>query len=415
MISDQAYLWFYLPGETEPVVCGIVAFDGQDHVFRYARSYLQRGDAIPLAPPNCVLGTLDGEEHRLDNELNSAIRDASPDAWGRNIMLREHANAPERRDDELGEIDFLLRTGPDRIGALDATDSPAHYRPQDSHAAPLEELLAAADRIDQGLPLDAHLDAALNHGTSVGGARPKALLHENGEYWIAKFSSSRDSADMVGIEGGGMALARLAGIKIADTRIVASLNKRVVLVRRFDRTVTPGGVCRRHMVSAMTLLGLDEYAVRAGYSSYLDLADVLRQYARNFRSDGEELFRRMVFNILIGNVDDHARNHACFWDGEWLELTPAYDVCPQPRTGMSADQAMIVGEWGRRSNLQNAVSACERFGLEPGEAQTIVDEITATVRNHWEQVFADAGVPEGDRHYLSRATLLSESVFYELT
>lgn len=414
MISEEAYLWLYLPGETEPVVCGVVAFDGQDHVFRYAKSYLQRDNAIPLAPPNGTLGALTGEEQILDDELNSAIRDASPDAWGRNIMLREHANAPGKSDNELGEIDFLLRAGPDRIGALDATDRPDHYLPKDTQAAPLEELLEAADRIDQGKPLDAHLDAALNHGTSVGGARPKALLHENGEFWIAKFSSSTDSADMVGIEAGGMALAKLAGIKVAETRIVEALNKRVILVRRFDRAVTPEGIHRRHMISAMTLLGLDEYAVRAGYSSYLDLADLLRQYARDFRSDGEELFRRMVLNILIGNVDDHARNHACFWDGECLDLTPAYDVCPQPRTGMSANQAMTVGKWGRQSNLQNAVGECERFGLGQDEAKAITEEITTTVRNNWENVFADSGVPEGDRRYLSQATLLSESIFYEL-
>jgi serine/threonine-protein kinase HipA len=414
MISEEAYLWFYLPGETEPVVCGIVAFNGQEPVFRYARSYLQRDNAIPLAPPNCKLGSLTGDEHILDDELNSVIRDASPDAWGRNIMLREHANAPGKNKNELGEIDFLLRAGPDRIGALDATDSPSHYLPKGSHAAPLEELLEAADRIDQGKPLDVRLDAALNHGTSVGGARPKALLHENREFWIAKFGSSRDSADMVGIEGGGMALAKMVGINVADTQIVESLNKQVILIRRFDRVVTPDGVHRRHMISAMTLLGLDEYAVRAGYSSYLDLADILRQYARDFNADGKELFRRMVLNILIGNVDDHARNHACFWDGEFLDLTPAYDVCPQPRTGMSADQAMIVGEWGRQSNLQNAVSNCERFGLGFDEATEVVEEMTATIRKNWRKVFADAGVPEGDLSYLSQATLLSESAFYKL-
>lgn len=414
MISDEAYLWLYLPGETEPVVCGIVAFNGQDYVFRYAKSYLQRDNAIPLAPPNCTLGSLDEEEHILDDELNSVIRDASPDAWGRNIILREHANAQDRYNNDPGEIDFLLGAGPDRIGALDATDTPTHYLPKASHTAPLEELLEAADRIDQGKPLDDRLDAALNHGTSVGGARPKALLHENDDFWIAKFSSSRDATDMVGIERGGMALAELAGINTAETRIVESLNKRVILVRRFDREVTPQGVHRRHMISAMTLLGLDEYAIRAGYASYLDLADILRQYARDFRSDGAELFNRMVLNILIGNVDDHARNHACFWDGEFLDLTPAYDICPQPRTGLSADQAMIVGRWGRQSNLQNAVSASERFGLGPDEGREIVEAMTATVRNNWETVFADSGVPEGDRRYLSRATLLSESIFHEL-
>lgn len=103
MISDEAYLWFYLPGENEPVVCGIVAFNGQEHVFRYARSYLQRDNAVPLAPPNGTLGSLTGEEHILDDELNSVIRDASPDAWGRNIMLREHANALVRTRTSLGD------------------------------------------------------------------------------------------------------------------------------------------------------------------------------------------------------------------------------------------------------------------------------------------------------------------------
>lgn len=414
MISEEAFLWLYLPGEADPVVCGVVAFNGYEHVFRYARSYLERENAIPLAPPGCTLGELTDDEYVLDAELNSPIRDASPDAWGRNVMMREYANAPGRKESELGEIDFLLRAGPDRIGALDATSDPKRYTPKKSHAAPLEDLLEAADRIDQGKALDPHLDAALNHGTSVGGARPKALLHQDGEYWIAKFSSSKDSADMVGIEGGGMQLAQSAGINVAETRIVKALNKRVILVRRFDRVVTPEGVYRRHMISAMTLLNLDEYAVRAGYSSYLELADVLRQYARDFQKDGAELFRRMVFNILIGNVDDHARNHACFWDGQFLDLTPAYDVCPQPRGGVSADQAMAVGKWGRKSNLENAISDCDRFGLEKDHASEIVEQMVDVVRKRWHETFAGAGTPDGDLNYLSQATILSESIFYHL-
>jgi serine/threonine-protein kinase HipA len=414
MISEKAFLWLYLPGKSDPVVCGVVAFNGYEPVFRYARSYLERENAIPLAPPGCTLGELTGDEYVLDTELNSPIRDASPDAWGRNVMMREYVNTPGRKEGELGEIDFLLRAGPDRIGALDTTSDPRSYVPKKSHAAPLEDLLEAADRIDRGMALDPRLDAALNHGTSVGGARPKALLHKDGDYWIAKFSSSKDSADMVGIEGGGMQLAQKAGINVAETRIVKVLNKRVILVRRFDRVVTPKGVCRRHMISAMTLLNLDEYAVRAGYSSYLDLADVLRQYARDFQKDGAELFRRMVFNILIGNVDDHARNHACFWDGQCLDLTPAYDVCPQPRTGISADQAMAVGEWGRKANLQNAISNCERFGLDNGHAKTVIEKMVNVVEKYWRETFSAAGTKDGDLNYLAQATILSESIFYEL-
>jgi len=414
MISDEAYLWLYLPGETSPVVCGVVAFDGVEHLFRYAASYLNREAAIPLAPPNCLLGKLTGAPIPLDFELNSAIRDASPDAWGRNVMIREHANAPGHKESDLGEIDYLLRAGPDRIGALDATSDPRQYIPKASHAAPLEDLLEAADRIDQGLPLEPHLDVALNHGTSVGGARPKALLQDDGEYWIAKFGSSKDATDMVGIEAGGMQLAQKAGINVANTRVVGVLNKRVILVRRFDRVVAPGGTHRRIMLSAMTLLGLDEYAIRAGYSSYLDLADILRQYALDFQRDGTELFRRMVFNILIGNIDDHARNHACFWNGYTLELTPAYDVCPQPRTGISADQAMTVGLWGRKANLQNAISDCARFGLGEQEALDLVRVMQDVVRNHWLSVFTEVGVPRADLNYLSQATILGESIFYKL-
>lgn len=211
-----------------------------------------------------------------------------------------------------------------------------------------------------------------------------------------------------------MQLAQKAGLNVAETRIVEALNKRVMLVRRFDRNVTAEGVHRRHMISAMTLLNLDEYAVRAGYSSYLELADMLRQYARDFQKDGTELFRRMVFNILIGNVDDHARNHACFWDGHWLDLTPAYDVCPQPRAGISADQAMTVGEWGRKANLENAISDCERFGLDKGHATRMVKVMVDLVRKHWQETFSEAGTPNGDLTYLSQSTILSESIFYDL-
>lgn len=416
MISDHAYLWAYLPNQVEPVVCGVVAWDAfnQQYAFRYAKSYLQRPEAVPLSIPDRPLGELVDEDIPLDHELNSVIRDASPDAWGRNVMMREHGNQPGQEPEDLGEIDFLLRAGPDRIGAFDATDSPREYEPKQSHAAPLEDLLEAADRIDQGKRLDPHLDAALNHGTSVGGARPKALLTEAGDYWIAKFASSKDTWDMVGIEHGSMTLARMAGLDVAETQLASPLNKKVILVKRFDRVVSETSVYRRHMISAMTLLNLDEYEVRRGYSSYLDLADLLRKYARNFRDDGAELFGRMVFNILIGNTDDHARNHACFWDGEFLDLTPAYDVCPQPRAGLSADQAMEIGEWGRKSNLQNAISDCERFGLVVDEADEIMREMVKVVEGNWRQVFADAGVPDGHLDFLSTSTIASESVFYEL-
>lgn len=414
MISDQAYLWLYLPERTEPVVCGQVAFNGQDHVFRYAQSYRDRQDAIALAPPGCALGELTDEAWVLDDSLNSAIRDACPDGWGRTLIMRHYAHTPGLKARELGEMDFLLGAGPERIGALVATRD-AESAPQERiPEVPLETLLEAADRIDQGQALDSHLEAILRLGTGVGGARPKSLFQQEGEYWIAKFRSHRDPADMVGIEAGGMRLAQKTGIRVAETRIVEALGKRVLLVRRFDRQAGSDGTCRRHLMSAMMLLNLDEQGVHAGYSTYLGLADVLRRYARDFETDGPDLFRRMVFNILVGNIDDHVRNHACFWDGRYLELTPAYDVCPQPGAGLIAAQAMVVGQWGRRANLDNAISHCDRFGLGRKDATAMVAHMVKVVRSHWRAVFAEAGVPEGELDELSQTTILDESIFENL-
>jgi len=238
------------------------------------------------------------------------------------------------------------------------------------------------------------------------------LFRRGKSYLVAKFSSSRDTLNMIAAESGAMRLAAKAGLNVADTRVLEVSGKDVLLVRRFDRdTHATGHPTRRHMLSAMTLLDLDEYAVRTGEASYLELADVLRQYARDFERDGRELFRRMVFNILIGNTDDHARNHACFWDGTALDLTPGYDICPLPRLGHSADLAMVVGHQGRAATLNNALSQAERFGLSEHEAAECVDAMKLVVEKHWKELFSAAGMESGDIEYLAKATVLSPSIF----
>ena len=419
MISDRAYLWLFPPGQAEPVVCGVVAWNGAEYVFRYGKSYLARPDAIPLSIPGRPLGELTGEPYVLDHELSGAVRDAAPDAWGRRIIQREigktldpTGEAPYHLEGELGEIDYLLGAGTDRIGALDVTDRPDAYAPRAKPIRPLADALEAAERMERGQELDDDLDAALNHGTSIGGARPKVLFRRGKSWLVAKFSSSRDTLNMIAAESGAMRLAAKAGLNVADTRVLEVSGKDVLLVRRFDRdTHATGARTRRHMLSAMTLLDLDEYAVRTGEASYLELADVLRQYARVFEGDGRELFRRMVFNILIGNTDDHARNHACFWDGTALDLTPGYDICPQPRLGYSADLAMVVGHQGRAATLNNALSQAERFGLSEHEAAECVDAMHEVVEPHWKELFSAAGMEAGDIEYLAKATILSPSIF----
>jgi serine/threonine-protein kinase HipA len=166
----------------------------------------------------------------------------------------------------------------------------------------------------------------------------------------------------------------------------------VLVVERFDRVPSRGQ--RRHMLSALSLLDLDDTEARL--ASYPDLAELLRRLAADGAADAAQLYRRMIFNILIGNTDDHARNHACFWDGRWLKLTPAYDLVPTLRVGEEARQAMEVGHDGRASTLVNALSMAGRFGLTGKAAGAIVDEVESAIRARWEETFRGCGVPDPD-------------------
>ena len=170
------------------------------------------------------------------------------------------------------------------------------------------------------------------------------------------------------------------------------------------------------MLSALTLLDLDD--TEAALASYPDLSEVLLRFARDPAADRAELFRRMVFNILVGNEDDHAKNHACFWDGTHLRLTPAYDLVPQRRVGMEGRQAMIVGalgSGGRVSTLANAFTSAHRFGLDPDEAGVIAEGVLRAVREQWEQCFVDVQVPRNEIDALRGTSVLSPLAVGNLT
>lgn len=334
----EAYAWLWLPGQAAPVVCGkVAAGEGgpeAPHHFLYGRSYLAREDALPLLPHDLPLRPGD-QPSRLG--LHGVLRDASPDAWGRRVLIHRLRMSVERGERELTEIDHLLARG-NGLGALHFQDTPDAWRPPASASASLEQLMAAADAVEAGAPLPPELDLALLHGTSVGGARPKALLQEpaGGRRRLAKFGSSTDLFPMVRLEHLGLLLAQRVGIDTVAHERRAVLGRDVLLVDCFDAPLPGSG--RRHFFSALTALDLHEMEAR--YASYPDLADYLRRFARDPTAQCRELYRRMLFNILIGNTDDHARNHALFWDGQEVSLTPAYDICPLPRTGFEASQAM---------------------------------------------------------------------------
>lgn len=396
----EAYVWTWLPDRTEPVVAGRLAPTREGLQFNYGRSYLARADRVPLYLPELplqagVLPLLTGLS------MPGCLRDAAPDAWGRRVIINQLLGGVGADADTavLDELSYLLHSGSDRIGALDFQSSASQYLARQGGGASLDELLESASRVEQGLPLSAALAQVIQHGTEIGGARPKATLDGDGRKWIAKFSSSADVMPLVKAEFVAMRLAGLAGLDVAVVERVRAAGKDVLLVERFDRVADADGRWhRRALVSGLTLLGLDE--MMAAYASYEELADIIRHRFTQPRATLRELFGRLTFNILCGNTDDHARNHAACWDGERLSLTPAYDICPQSRAGQEATQAMkILGE-NRFSRLTVCLDAAARFQLSVEEARGIIDGQLQAIRAHWRAVCDEAELGEADRNAL---------------
>jgi serine/threonine-protein kinase HipA len=313
---------------------------------------------------------------------------------------------------KLDELTYLLESGSDRIGALDFQLSATEYVPRTSVNVTLDELLQSAERVEKGIPLTTELDQALHHGSSIGGARPKALIEDGSTKYIAKFSSSTDLYNVVKAEFVSMRLASLVGLDVAPVALTKSSKKDVLLIERFDRNHTGQGWQRKCMVSALTLLGLDEMMAR--YASYEDLAEIIRHKFTDAPATLRELFSRLVFNILSGNTDDHARNHAAFWDGQMLTLTPAYDICPQSRSGNEASQAMLISGDNRMSRISACLEAARHFLLSEKEAVAIVEyQISAIVEN-WSAVCEEADLSETDRTLLWGRQYLNTFAFDDL-
>lgn len=416
--DKEAYVWIWLPEATEPVVAGKLEVDDQGNVqFNYGKSYLERINANPTAisiyEPELplkkgVLPLLDGLT------MPGCIRDAAPDAWGRRVIINKKLGRKGKDMDTeaLNELTYLLESGSDRIGALDFQRSPSEYLPRSANNVPLEELLQSAARVEQGVPLTPELDQALFHGSSIGGARPKALIEDQGVKYVAKFSSSTDIYNVVKAEFIAMRLAALAGINVPPVRLVQATQKDILLIERFDREKTAQGWTRKAMVSALTLFGLDEMMAR--YASYETFAEIIRHRFDKPKETLEELFSRLVFNILSGNTDDHARNHAAFWNGKTLHLTPAYDICPQGRSGNEATQAMLISGGNRMSQLSSCIAAAHNFLLSPEEAREIIEHQISVIEENWTPVCDEANLSQTDRALFWKRQFLNDFAFQEV-
>ena len=411
-LPTEAYVWIWLPEANEPVVAGVLTRQGARFVFNYGRNYLDRPNAMPVYAPELPLRA--GPLPLLPGlTMPSCIRDASPDAWGRRVLINQHLGIKGAVADgfELDELTYLLASGSDRVGAMDFQPSPLRYLARHAQEVSLAALQTAAEKVDRGLPLTPGLDQALLHATSLGGARPKVLMDDGERKFIAKFSASNDLYSVVKAEFIAMRLAQKVGLNVAPVQLRQALGKDVLLIERFDRIRLQGQWRRRAMVSALTLFELDE--MMAAYASYEKLAEIIRHRFTHAKATLRELFSRIVFNVLCGNTDDHARNHAAFWDGHQLALTPAYDICPQSRSGQQASQAMLIQGADRASQVASCIAAAPVFMLGREEAIAIVNQQVTVIEHEWQATCDEAGLSEVDRQLFWRRQFLNPFAFQQ--
>ena len=333
-----------------------------------------------------------------------AVDDARPDRWGERVI--RFVIKPER----LSTLDYLYFAGDDRFGALSVSLSDDTYQPYRHGVLPqLHDVQQVHDlirQVERGEPVSAELLRFVAPGATLGGAKPKALLNMEGASWVLKFSESGEAWDSGMVEHACMSLAKTAGIDVCETRALAyeqlGTARHAVAVRRFDRD----GDGRYHALSAHVALRAAGVA-----HSYAELALWLRRCgdSRRLKTSGEQVFRRMVFNILMDNTDDHEKNHALVFVSQAYVLAPAFDVVP---TGQGLGyQSMGVGRMGAESTLTNALSEHTAFGLTAQRAQQVVAEV-AQVVSGWQAHFVLQGVTPSDiqtlAHHIDRPFLKTQ-------
>jgi serine/threonine-protein kinase HipA len=369
--------------ETVPLgICRYVAKRrGQSSVFEYDSSWLERSNAFAIDPQNLPLQSGPIYTSSEKSALPGALRDTAPDRWGQLLVRRAFRKAGEER--ALSEIDYLLAISDlTRIGALryrregegegGFDHDIGHYR-----VPPLIQLPAlvnAADAVQTNTETAQDLKLLLNEGSPLGGARPKsAVVDEDGSLVIAKFPKLDDDRSIPHGEVLALALARKAGLTVPDARLLEVAGRPVALIKRFDRR----GNQRIPFLSAMSLLGLND----GDDATYTDIAEIIRMYSSEPIEDLHELWRRVVFNVLIGNLDDHPRNHGFLYDRDdkW-RLSPVYDLNPVPLEEKARELTTWISEEGPDADLGQARRAAKFFALNDEQAETIIGEVSAALR-----------------------------------
>lgn len=403
MRLDELYLW-YLEDPAAPRYVGALRLvsAGKGVSLRYGKAWLDNGFALSEDLPLVDI------EHLPPGRLASdapravgAVDDARPDRWGEKVI--RFVDKPAR----LSLMEYLYYAGDDRFGALGVSTSSSTYSPRPGGPLPrleqAQQLSEVVAKIEASEPLSSlETQIIAGGGSPLGGAKPKALIDIAGEQWVVKFFNN-EPIDAPLVEHATMTLAQRAGITVAQTRVIDLVGSHAIAICRFDRE----GQRRIHCISAGTAIRAATIAGDEPQLGYPELARVLRRagVARDetHRRDARELFRRMVFNILVDNTDDHEKNHALLVmntsGNGGMKLAPAYDVLPT-NSGQGY-QEFICGDQGRDATLQNAMTQCEAFGLLPAQAAAEVVQVIGVV-DSWKAHFTQAGVSPRDIQSLAQ-------------
>ena len=391
----------FLASSQEIGTLGYERFRGKDHfVFEYSREWLKQHGGIVLSGDLMNIPSL--QHPRGTDSVFGFVKDSFPDRWGRLLLDRRErlkAQAEGRPVRMLTNYDYL--TGIEdftRMGGIryKSDDSDDYINASVKYLVPpIESLRALCDacyEIESAeerneLPEQRWIDQLIDPGTSLGGARPKAnVIDGDGKLYVAKFPSKKDLENTELIEHFSHRLAAAAGINVAQTRTIKiSKDRDLLLSERFDRTIEGR---RIHFASAMSLLGLEDGAGSSTGNGYLDIVDFILQGCVDVHQNLRELYRRVAFNVMFGNTDDHFRNHGFLLTPKGWTLSPAYDINP----GTKTHQCLLIDQYTEQSDVKNLLAACNHYMLEQQEAVEIIEEVRSVIKD-WRKIATELQIP----------------------
>lgn len=389
-------VWLTLP-VAEVVKAGELAIDEPDArgalegQFRYTPEYLENPKAFPLDSLHLPLSADIFDADRPHAGVHGVFEDSLPDDWGRKLLVRRYKLG--RKDQRIPQL--LRLSGNQGLGALSYMEKGRpDLKTTGVSLRHLQELVLLAEKFEKdGTVDDDELSLLFQAGSSPGGARPKALVKDENGAYLAKFASAGDQLDVVSLEAAAMELGRRAGIETADSRLLALGSRKCLLVKRFDINEAGG---RNHLVSMQSLLKADGYY----YAGYRDMAEVIRHVSALPARDLHKLYRQMVFNVMIGNTDDHLKNFIILHNDEGWRLSPAFDLVPN--IGFNREHVLRIGLDNRPPDLETLLQEAGHFGLKRRQQTVEVIRKVHEAVSEWSTVFTACNVPEKDAQSIGK-------------